>query len=115
MIKKLLKILFVTLIAFNSLSYAGAFSNLFTSGIFIYYASLESYIRGEQKILQNMWENEIGDILKQINEEARKKEELLKTLNALQQETAIKTQEINFLLEQEIYLLDNNANINAVR
>lgn len=99
---------------FSSLSFAGVWSSLSSSGIDSAYSSLNSFVTSKNNEIKQFWETNIQTLLEEINKESQEKEKSLKELRALQKELLLNKKEINFLLKQHNELLSTKANVNAL-
>lgn len=107
-------ILLSLLFLFGSLSFAGVWSSLSSSGIDSAYSSLNSFVTSKNNEIKQFWETNIQTLLEEINKESQEKEKSLKELRALQKELLLNKKEINFLLKQHNELLSTKANVNAL-
>ncbi|WP_276950787.1 hypothetical protein [Helicobacter rodentium] len=107
-------ILLSLLFLFGSLSFAGVWSSLSSSGIDSAYSSLNSFVTSKNNEIKQFWETNIQTLLEEINKESQEKEKSLKELRALQKELLLNKKEINFLLKQHNELLSAKANVNAL-
>lgn len=108
-----MKILFCLLLL-NSLSFAGVWSSLRSSGIVSAYGDLNALVSSRNDEIKAFWDNNIRTLLTQIDKESQEKEKNLKQLEALKKELLLSKKELNFLLKQSNELLGIKANVNAM-
>ncbi len=108
------KLVFLSLFFVGSLSFAGVWSSLSSSGIHQAYAELNSFVSQKNAEIKQFWDTNIKNLLEKINKESQDKEKNLKQLEALQKEILLNKEEINFLLKQHNELLGVKANVNGI-
>ena len=108
------KFVFFSLFFVGSLSFAGVWSSLSSSGIHQAYAELNSFVSQKNAEIKRFLDTNIKNLLEKINKESQEKEKNLKQLEALQKEILLNKEEINFLLKQHNELLGVKANVNGI-
>lgn len=108
-----MKTLFVLLI-FGTFSFAGVWSSLGSSGISEAYGELNAFVDSKNNEMKAFWENNIKNLLSEIEKQSKEKEKHLKQLEALNKELLLNKQELNFILKQNLELLNIKGSVNAV-
>lgn len=109
-IKKYGLVFFVFLV-FTNQNFGAVWSSLGTSGINKAYSSLSSFVGSKNQEIENYWNQTIGNLITQIEEENKKREQKLKELRALESELLLSEKELLFLIEQEKELLGKEVEV----
>lgn len=109
-----MKILFV-LLSFIAFSFAGVWSSLGSSGISEAYGELNSFVSSKNNELKSFWDTNIKNLLDEIEKENKEREKNLKQLEALNKELLLNKKELDFLLKQNVELLNIKGSVNAMQ
>ncbi|OCS21934.1 hypothetical protein CFVI97532_06965 [Campylobacter fetus subsp. venerealis cfvi97/532] len=109
--KFLITLLFFVLTIVNG----GIWSNMQESGFNQAWKKMEAFSTKQNENIEKYWTDEIKPLIEKIAEQAKLKEQNLKTIKALETEINIDDKEILFLLEKEKQLLGNEANVKGVK
>lgn len=108
-----MKVLFI-LLNFIVFSFAGVWSSLGSSGISGAYNELNSFISSKNNEFKSFWDTNIKNLLNEINQQSKEREKNLKQLEILNKELLLNKKELNFLLKQNVELLNIKGSVNAM-
>ena len=111
------KFLFFAFFGLNAFLYAECipYSSLGEDGFPSAYSELAQKINQKVEMLNQKYKSDIQEMVKEIEKETQEKEKNINILKALEKELSLSQMEIDFILKQELEILSNHANIEAVR
>lgn len=105
-------IILCCLFPFSSI-FACNWSLIANSGSEQAFSNLDNFLSNENNNIKKYWENDIKNVIDDIAEESKKREQNLKILKNIEKERLLANKQIEFLLKQESELLGNEATIES--